>query len=123
MRKKTKSTTVEAKKDAISLIVLAKEFGVKYDELLFAIAETLDGDDVYDTVPVALLIGTDKYIDLSDGTMKKNACAKGLKQNFYDCEKTFKGEKFIFSSPQVKTEVSAKTLVKNFGAKVLTSRY
>ncbi len=123
MGRKTKSTKVEVKKDAISLVVLAKEFGVKFNELLFAIAETQDEDGTCDTVPVALVIGTDKYIDLSDGSMKKNACAKGLKQNFFDCEITYKNEKFLFSSPEVKTEVSAKQLVKNFGAKVLTSRY
>lgn len=123
MGRKTKSTKVEVKKDAISLVVLAEEFGVKFNELLFAIAETQDEDGACDTAPVALVIGTDKYIDLSDGSMKKSACAKGLKQNFFDCEITYKNEKFLFSSPEVKTEVSAKQLVKNFGAKVLTSRY
>ena len=73
--------------------------------------------------PVAIIVGTDKYIDLSDGVKKQSAYAKGLKQNFYDCNVTFTEDKFIFSSSSANAEVSADRLTQIFGKAILIQKY
>ncbi|MBR5154330.1 MAG: hypothetical protein IKW58_01230 [Alphaproteobacteria bacterium] len=105
----------------ISLKTLAKRFGVKEDALLLAIAETSDDDGVFDSQPVALIAGTDEYIDLSDGIKKKNATARGLKQNFFDCNVKHCDKTFEFSSSLIKASISDDVLIKNFGSKILTN--
>ena len=113
-RSKTKKTP-----DAISLLALCKEFNLVQERLIFAIAETYDGEDSCETSPVALICGTDEYIDLAEGVVKKNARSRGLVQNFFDCRVEFSGDKFIFVNPKVKAEISAENLVKNFGEDIL----
>ena len=119
--KKNFNSKAQKLKNAISLKHLAQNLGVNEGELMFAVAETDDGDGLFDKHPVALIVGTDEYLDLLDGARKKNARSRGLKQNFFDCYVKRDGENFLFSSPQIETSISCQTLISNFGKAVLTT--
>lgn len=122
MCKKKNSQKESSVKNAISLLAIGKLFKVNPSRLMFAIAETFDGDSLFDKQPVVLVIGTDEYIDLTDGGMKKNAFARNSRQNFFDCQVTFDKERevFVFKSPKIETEIKASTLQEIFGVNVLT---
>ncbi len=105
----------------ISLKHLAEMHGVSKKNLLFAIAETSDGEDGWDLSPVVLVKGTDNYIDLALGQLLQNTSPRGLEQKFHSAAVLFDRAKnsFGFYASSLTLEIAKETLYQNFGSEVV----
>lgn len=125
MRKNEKSATnnkvVKQKSFHISLKHLAEMYGVSKKNLVFAIAETSDGEDGWDLTPVVLIKGTDNYIDLLLGQLLQNTSSRGLAQKFHSVAVMYNrsNDSFNFNASSLTLEITMETLYQNFGREVV----
>lgn len=101
---------------------LAEFFGVSVKSLIFAIAETPDGNGGVTVTPVIAVLGAQEFISLLKGKMHSIGKVQGFKQTLYPAIVLYKKEtdEFQFkSSVRGSAMISADTLVEHFGLNVI----
>lgn len=123
-RGKNSKAVAPQKNISISRKHLAEFFGLSVKSLIFAIAETPDGDGGVTISPIVAILGKQEFISLAKGEIHTTARVQGLKQDLYPAIVLYKNDtdSFCFkSSVGAATSISTATLVEHFGAGVINT--
>lgn len=106
----------------ISRMYLTDFFGLSGKSLLFAVAETHNGDNDVNITPIVAILGKEEFISLSSGKITKPAQIQGYRQELYPAIVLYNksDDSFTFKSSVGSTVViSSATLTEHFGKNII----
>ena len=90
--------------------------------LAAAVAETPDGEDGFDLLPVVLIANSGEYIDLVHGikVSMSHSAARAGRHNFFAAVVKYDNGDFVFSAPRTEAKVNKSTLVRHYGTAIVS---